>query len=153
MPDVHCPKTQFMARLSWVPMSCVTYFDSQLPFLGALCSSSSSPLRHSSLERLDILTRYTPVWGYRIDDVTWLEILQPFTAVKDLYLDSRSVLHLAPMFRVLTEGRAADVLPALQRIFVQGHGKSEDAKAQGTIGSFIAARQSSEHPVTVHNWE
>jgi hypothetical protein len=136
-----------------LPMSCITYFDSQLPFLDALSSSSFSPLRHSSLERLDILTRYTPRLGYRIDDIMWMELLRPFTAVKDLYLDNRSVLHLAPMLRVLTDGRAADVLPALQRIFVQGYRKPEDAKAQGAIESFIAARQFSDHPVAVHNWE
>jgi hypothetical protein len=136
-----------------LPISCDAYLDFQLPFLFALSSLSSSPLRHSSLERLDIFTKYTPISGYDTDDITWLELLHPFTAVKDLYLDNRSVLHLRPMLQKLTEERATYVLPALRRIFVQYYGQPENAKAEGAIESFIAARQFYGHPVAVHNWE
>ena len=90
---------------------------------------------------------------HSVDYIPWLELLQPFTAVKDLYLDNRAVLHLAPTLQELTEERATHVTPALQRTFVHSYGRPEDAEAQAAIKSFFAARQFSGHPVAVHNWE
>jgi len=132
-----------------------TELEFQVPFLEALSSSSSSPLRLSSLERLDILIGYpeTGRWEYYTENTPWVELLQPFTAVKDLYLDNRSVPHLSHTLQELTMERATEVLPALQRIFVQGYEQPGDTNAQETIRSFITARQLSGHPVTVHNWE
>jgi hypothetical protein len=106
------------------------------------------------LERLDILIVYAePLWGYDMYDTPWLELLQPFTGVKDLYLDNRSVRQLTRTLQELAKEGAADVLPALRRIFVQGYDQPGDANAQGAIGAFIAARQLSGQPVTVHNRE
>ena len=136
-----------------LPISCTANLNFQLPFLDALSRSFPSPLRCTSLERLDILIVYAePLWGYDMDDTPWMVLLQPFTAVKDLYLDNRSVRQLAPTFQELAKEGAAVVLPALRRIFVQGYEQSRDANAQGAIGSFIAARQLSGRPITVHNW-
>ena len=132
------------------PTSKTTEIDFQLRFLHILSRSSPSPLQLSSLGKLEILMGYT---DYASDDIPWLELLHPFTAVTDLYLGSRAELHLARTLQELTEDTAADVLPALQRIFVDDCEQSGNADAQGAIGSFIAARQSSGHPVTVHNWE
>jgi hypothetical protein len=132
------------------PTSKITEIDFQLRFLHTLSRSSSPPLRLSSLERLDILMGYT---DYGRDDIPWLELLQPFTAVKDLYLGSRAELHLAQTLQELTEETAADVLPALQRIFIPGYERPGYADVQEDIGSFITARQLSGHTVTVHNWE
>ena len=126
-----------------------TELEFQLPFLEELSRSSSSPLQLSSLDRLDISIGYTePDPWDDTEDVPWLELLHPFTAVKDLYLDDRSVLNLAYTLKELTEAEATDVLPALQRIFVRDYKQHGDA-----IGSFIATRQLSDHPVTIHNWE
>jgi hypothetical protein len=137
-----------------IPISCTANLNFQLPFLDALSRSSPSPLRYSSLERLDILIVYAePLWGYDMDSTPWMELLQPFTTVKDLYLDNRSVRQLNPTLQELAKEGAADVLPALRRIFVQGYKQYRDANAQGAIGSFIAARQLSGYPITVHNWE
>jgi hypothetical protein len=122
----------------------------QLRFLHTLSRSSSSSLRLSSLQRLDILMGYT---DYGRDDIPWLELLQPFTAVKDLYLGSRAEQHLSQTLQELTEETAADVLPALERIFVPGYERPGYADAQEDIGSFITARQLSGHTVTVHNWK
>ena len=137
-----------------LPISCTANLNFQLPFLDALSRSSPSPLRYSSLERLDILIVYAePLWGYDMDSTPWLELLRPFTAVKDLYLDNRSLQQLTPTFQELAKEGAADVLPALRRFFVQNYEQSRDASAQGAFVSFIAARQLSGHPITVHNWE
>ena len=132
-----------------------TELEFQLPFLEALSGSSSSPLQLSSLERLDILIEYTEPdsWDYDAENIPWLELLQPFTAVKDLYLDNRYVLDLAHTLHELTGEGTTEVLPALQRIFVQEYEQSGDTNAQAAIGLFIAARQLSGQPVTIHNWE
>jgi hypothetical protein len=130
-----------------LPISCTAELRYQLPFLDALSRSSQSPLQHSSLERLDILIVYAePLSSHEMDDIPWLELLQPFTAVKVLHLNNRAVLHLAHTLQGFTEETAADVLPALQRIFVQGYERPSCANAQEAIGSFIAARQLSGHP-------
>jgi hypothetical protein len=54
-----------------------------------------------------------------MDDILWLELLQPFMAVKVLHLNNRAVLHLAHTLQGFTEETAADILPALQRIHQQ----------------------------------
>jgi len=137
-----------------LPIS-MTELEFQLLFLEALSSSSSSPLQLSSMERLDIVIGYPEMdgWKYDMESTPWLELLQPFTAVQDLYLDNRSVPHLSHTLQELTRERATEVLPALQRIFMQDYERPRDANAQETIQSFVAARQLSGHPVTVHNWE
>ena len=133
-----------------LPITYIADIDFQLRFLHTLSRSPPPPLQLSSFERLDIVMGHTE---HGMDYIPWLELFQPFTAVKDLYLDNRAVLHLAPTLQELTEERATHVTPALQRIFVQSYGQPEDAAAQAAIGSFIAARQFSGHPVAVHDWE
>jgi len=137
-----------------LPIS-MTELEFHLPFLEALSSSSSSPLQLSSLERLDIVIGYPEMdgWEYVTEDTPWLELLRPFTALKDLYLHNRSVPHLSHTLQELTGERAMEVLLALQRIFLQDYERPGNANAQETIRSFIAAQQLSGHPVTVHNWE
>jgi hypothetical protein len=80
----------------------------------------------------------------------WLEVLQPFTAVKDLYISMAFTLHIAPALQGLEGERVTDVLPSLQTLFLElllsGH-------AQEAIGQFVASRQLSGHPVTVSRWE
>jgi hypothetical protein len=133
-----------------LPITYIADIDFQLRFLHTLSRSSSPPLRLSSIERLDIVMGHTE---HGMDYIPWLELFQPFTAVKDLYLDNRAVLHLTPTLQELTEERATHVTPELQRIFVQSYGRPEDAEAQAAIESFIAAWQFSGHPIAVHNWE
>jgi hypothetical protein len=136
------------------PMSCTANLDFQPLFLLTLSSLFPSPLQYSLLERLNILILYAePPWGYDMYNTPWLGLLQPFTAMKDMYLDNSSVWQLTRTLQELAKEGAADILPALRHIFVQGYEQPGDANVQGAIGLFIAARQLSGHPVTVHNWE
>ena len=121
----------------------------QLLSLALLSSSPSSPLRPSSFERLDIRNRFTSAADMK--KVRWLELLQPFTSVKDLYLGNRIVPHITRMLRDLSGESTAEVLPVLQHVFVQGSQQLEALRE--SMGPLIAARQLFGCPVAVHPWE
>jgi hypothetical protein len=129
----------------------------QLSSLADICSSSSSsyPFPLSSVERLDILPRYAGFcvghWHDDMDNTQWLEFLQPFTAVKGLYLCEGLALRVVRALQDLTGEGAAELLPALQSIFIEGHQLSE--AMQTAIEPFVASRQLCSHPVAVHSWK
>jgi len=127
--------------------------DWQLPSLAQLCRSSL-PLRViSSLEQLFIREnkQLQLHWQDDIESSQWLELLRPFTAVKDLYLSQEFAPRIAPALQELVEGRAMEVLPALQNLFLeepQPSGPVEEA-----VGQFVAARQLSDYPIAVCPWD
>jgi len=86
-----------------------------------------------------------------MENTQWLELLYPFFAVKDLVLSEKLVQLIAPALQDLTEERVTEVLPALQNLVLQGPEAS--GPVEDDIGRFIAARQLSGHPVTVHHQE
>ena len=77
----------------------------------------------------------------------WLEILRPFTAVKNLYI-SKELAHCIALFlKGLVKERLTDVLPALESLFLEELYPS--GPIQEAIRSFVAARQLLGHPVAV----
>jgi hypothetical protein len=126
-----------------------TALDWQLSSMAQVCSSSLPPF--STLERLDIQFREDPsLQPHELDDmenVQWLELLRPFTALKDLYLVGNLATLVAP---ALQEG-GTDVLPALRNLFVEGVEPS--TLTQGPIVQFVAARELSGRPIAVHKWD
>jgi hypothetical protein len=86
-----------------------------------------------------------------IDNMQWLEIFHPFTAVKNLYLTAVSVLSIAPALEELVGDRSTEEFPILQNIFLEGLQPYEPI--QKGIGKFVAARQLSDYPITVSLWE
>ena len=125
----------------------------QLSSLAEVSSSSSSPIRSSPLERLYILIDDPPPehWHDDMDDTQWVELLQPFTVVKDLYLCEELAQRVTHALHELTGEAATQVLPALQSIFIKGNQLSWAVLE--AIGPFVAARQLSGHPVAVRRWE
>lgn len=82
-----------------------------------------------------------------------LELLRVFTAVEDLYLFEGLALCVAPALRRLTREGLAEVLPALQNLFIASLQPSGPvAPVQEAIGRFAAARELSGHPVVVQRW-
>ena len=77
--------------------------------------------------------------------------LQPFTAVKNLYLSEKIASHIMPALQELARGRSTEVLPTLQNIFL------EEPQPSGTvqegIQQFVAARQVTSHPIAVSRWD
>jgi len=81
----------------------------------------------------------------------WLEVLQPFTAVKTLYVSKEFTPRIAPALQELVGERATEVLPALQTLFLTN--LSLSGPVQDAIDQFVAARQLAGHPVAVSRWQ
>jgi hypothetical protein len=139
------------ARL-YLGVSCLE-LDWQLSSLVQVCNSALPTL--SNLERLNL---GPPIYGPAlvpgqddIENTQWLDLLRPFTNVKDLHLYKKLVPYIAPALQELTGERITEVLPALQNIFLHEVGASRPVE-EG-IKQFVAARQFSGHPVAIHHAE
>jgi hypothetical protein len=82
-----------------------------------------------------------------IEDALWLELLHPFTTVKNLYLSEGFAPHIVHALQELVGGRATEVLPTLQNIFLERLQPS-GALREG-IEKFVATRQGS---IAVSDW-
>ena len=122
----------------------------QVSSLGQVCTSSLPPL--SVLEDLYIYDyRYSqPDWKDDIENGLWLQLLHPFTAVKNLYLSEQFAPRIGPALQELAEGGTTEVLPALENIFLEGLESS--GSVQEGIGKFVAARQVASRPIVVSSW-
>jgi len=125
--------------------------DWQLSCIEQVCNSSLPHL--SMVEDLYIKHRYWQlVWkNDAIENDLWLELLLPFSAVKNLYLAKEFAPGVATALQQLVGGRTTAVLPCLQNIFVQALKAS--GPFQENIGQFVAARQLSDRPIAILNWE
>jgi F-box-like len=123
--------------------------DRQLSCVAQVCSPLHSL---STAERLYIWSRNSQVvWNDDdIQNTLWLQLLLPFTAVKNLYVSKCFAPSLAAALQELVGDRITEVLPSLQDMFVQGLKPS--GPLQEDIGQFVAARQLSNHPIAVSNW-
>jgi hypothetical protein len=119
--------------------------DWQLSSVAQVCDSALPPL--STLERLEIYFKRS--WKDDVENAQWLEFLRPFTSMKDLFLCSQSIPHVAPALEQLVGERATEVLPVLQNLFLEGQQPSGSVK--NAIMKFIAARQLSDRPVSVYH--
>ena len=127
--------------------------DWQLSSIEQVCNWSLPPL--FTVEALYIVHRYSElVWKNEvIENTLWLQVLLPFTGVKDLYLSKEFAPGIATALRELVGGRITEVLPGLQNIFVEGlELPTISSIFQENIEQFVAARQLSEHPIAVSDW-
>ncbi|KAN0116655.1 hypothetical protein V8E52_005799 [Russula decolorans] len=86
-----------------------------------------------------------------IEDSQWLEVLQPFTALKDLYVSTEFLPRFAPAFQELAGEHVTDMLPALQSLFFEERHPS--GPVWEAIEKFVAARQLAGHPIAVSHWD
>jgi hypothetical protein len=86
-------------------------------------------------------------WRDDVEDNQCLELLRPFTAVKNLYLPEEFQSDMASALQELVGGRTTEVLPSLQNIFLERFEPS--GPFQEAIGQFVAARQLSGRPIAV----
>jgi hypothetical protein len=88
-----------------------------------------------------------------LENIQWLELLCPFTAVKNLYLSKGIAPHIGPVLQELVGGSMTEMLPIVQNIFL------EEFHPWGPVLEgieFIAARRLSGQPITVSTlplWE
>jgi hypothetical protein len=87
-------------------------------------------------------------WRDPFGDMEWLEFLRPFIAVKNLYVSGEFSQCISIALQELIEKRLADVLPALECLFLEQLGPIQE-----DIGKFVSARQLSGQPIAVSIWE
>ena len=90
-------------------------------------------------------------WKGKIENGTWIELLHPFTAVKNLYLCKKFARRIAPALQELVGDRITEVLPILENIFLEGF-ESSGSIEEG-IGRFISAREVAGNPITISSWD
>ena len=123
----------------------------QLSSLEQVCTSSLPPL--FTLEDLYIFVDrvHPPHWQDDIEKTLWLELLRPFTTVKNLYLCENIVPRIAPALQELVGARTTEAFPTLENIFMEGFQSSGPLHG---IEKFVAARRpTSHHPVAVSCWD
>jgi len=125
--------------------------DWQLASLAQICRSSFPHTFISSLENLYIREDGYPQlrWQDDTENAQWLELLHPFTAVKNLYLSKEFIPRIAPVLQELVGDRVVEILPALQGLFLEGFNLATLGPIQEAIEKFVAARRFSGHPITV----
>jgi hypothetical protein len=127
--------------------------DWQLSSIEQVCNSSLYPL--SAVEDLCIERRFEYpqlVWkNDAVENTLWLQLLLPYTAVKNLYLFEEFAPGIAAALQELVGARITEVLPSLQNIFVEGLEPS--GPFQKNFGQFVAARQLSGHPIAISDWD
>ena len=129
--------------------------DWPLSSMAQICTLSFRPLL--TMENLyiyeDLYPR--PVWEDDIEDTEWLDLwlnlLHPFSDVKNFYLSRQIASRIAPALQELTGERTTEVFPALQNLFLEGFRPSEPVH-EG-IARFISARQLINHPVVISVWD
>lgn len=120
----------------------------RLPSMAQICNSSLSPL--STVENLYVEHHCSRLFGINdIENTQWLELLLPFTRVKNLYLSENFARGIIRALEELVGGRTTEILPALQKIFVARH---IPRHVRTAIEHFVAMRQHSGHPITVSHW-
>jgi len=127
--------------------------DHQLSSLARLCSSSF-PLT-SALEELKIREDDHRLLLRRdfmeMEHSRWVEPLDPFPALKSLYLTDEIARRVCRALQELSVERATEVLPALRNIFVDGPRPLEYFRE--AFRPFVTARKLSGHPVLVDRWK
>ena len=86
-----------------------------------------------------------------IDHWSWLELLHPFIAVKNLYLSEQFALRIGPALQELVRSGTMEVLPALQNIFFEGLQPS--GPVQEGFKRFLASRQATSRPIAISRWD
>jgi hypothetical protein len=92
-----------------------------------------------------------PRWQDDIESNQWLELLHPFTDVKDLFLCQKYARRIAPALQELIGEGAKEVLPSLQSIHLWGLQMS--GVVPKLIEQFVTARHVSGHPIAVIPWD
>jgi hypothetical protein len=124
----------------------------QISSMAQLCGSTLH--LPSPLKRLDIRkSQLGPLleWQDEVESPQWLVLFHPFTGLEDLRIGRGLALHYALALRELAGEIVTEALPALQNLFIEGLEPS--GPIQEALGQFVAARQLSGLPVTVHSWD
>jgi len=124
--------------------------DWQLPSVAQFCGMSIHPI--STSENLTVMGNMShppDFWRFDIEHSQWVELLYPFTNVKNLYLDEDVGVYVATALQALAGESVTQVLPALQSLFIKGPQPS--GPTWEAAESFVAARQHFGRPITIRS--
>ena len=123
--------------------------DRQLPFVERVLNPSLHFI--STVEVLYIEDEHHQNWKSEvIENTLRLELLLPFTALKNFFLCDEFAPGIADDLQELVGARLTEVLPSLQNIFIDW--LEPPRSFQENIRGFIAARQLSDHPISTSYW-
>ena len=124
-----------------------TELDWQVSSMEQVCTSCLPPL--PTLESLYIhgyRHHRKQHWQGNVENVLWLQLLHPFASVKDLYLSEEVARLIVPALQELDGGRATEVLPTLQKMFLESQ---PSGRVWEGIQQVVSARQAIGHPIAV----
>ena len=107
----------------------------------------------SIVEQLDIQVGHThqeTAWQVDMECTEWLKLFSPFTAARTVRISRELQPLIVPALQELTRERATEVFPALDSLYLEEYPPFESD--QQAVEPFIAARQYTDHPITVHLW-
>jgi hypothetical protein len=125
--------------------------DWQSSSLAQLCGSSLHLL--STLESLSIhgnRLHSRPGWQDDMENTDWLDLLQPFTGAKEVFLSETIAESVAPVLKKLPVERVTGVMPTLRNVYLTGVRPSRPVREAFQL--FIAARQHFTHATAVYHW-
>jgi len=88
-------------------------------------------------------------WQDSTGNIEWLELLRPFTSVKNLVLSDKAAGYLAPALQGLAVESVTGTLPALETLLLKASAQSQAGPIHEAIAQFVATRQISGRPVAV----
>jgi hypothetical protein len=133
------------------------FSDRQLSTLAQICILSLRPLL--TIENLyihEVQYSWLITWKDQDDfeNTEWLDLLLPFTAVKNLYVSELFAPRIAPALQDITRG---EVLSNLQNLYLEGFKRNSYLErfplVEEGIERFISARQLTNHPVAISLWD
>jgi hypothetical protein len=123
----------------------------QFPLLAQFCRSPFFPFPTLEYLYIDGGTYSRQRWRENTENTGWLELLQPFSSAKNLYLTKNFALRIAPALEELGGEMVTEVLPALENVFI------EKFQLYGPVykafRNFAATRQLSSHPIVISDWD
>ena len=128
-----------------VNISC-SELDWQVSSMEQVCSSCLPPLPTLDLH-IEGNPHYRQHWQGNVENALWLQLLHPFTSVKNLYLSEEIAQRIVPALQELVGDRATEVLPTLENIFLE-EGQQSGPVQEG-IQQVVAVRQATNHPIAV----
>jgi hypothetical protein len=146
----YLPQPEFVDEKSGLEISCDT-LDWQLSSLVQVITSF-----FPSIDMVEHLCIYghgylSSQWRNDTENTQWLEMFHLFTGVRNLYVSKKVAKHVAFALQELAGSRMTGVFPILQNILSEVLQPS--GPIQEGIGTFVAARQLSSHPITFSLWE
>ena len=128
--------------------------DFQISTFARFCTSSFPQALIPTLEDLRIDGSISgPPGQDGIDPTPWLDLLQPFTAVKNLYLYPEITPHISLVLKELVGESASELFPVLQNIFLPELPLQPFQLIPEGIEQFVASRQLASHPISISHWE